>query len=449
MGKSTGASGKSAVPTRKKTQPLVALLGLAILLGLVFYVVRVGLPEWRSGSEPSVSLPATPSPAPSPAAPIRASATAEAERFTAEGVRQLLQNRMEEAKESLDRALAASPGYAPAKLALFEYYNMRRDFESAIREASEVLAADPANLDARFAKAVGQTHQRYNDEALETLAPLLEREPRNSRYRYYQALALVQKEKFEAALEALYKVADDAVQDAQYFNLRAQILCDEERWAEALPDWDQLLKREPTNDHAAGMKGLSMAYAGRRQEALGWMQRGLLIEVDDPATLREQAADARKRGDEETARKYEELADRFEKFIAERDRLLAAISANPADPDLYYDLGVLYRENDFVSRSIPVFLRALALDGSHAPAMLALGDVYLSLHEPRMYFRYLERYLKLKPEDLQVRMTLALEYEKFRRFPDGLRVMREYPQAVHPDIEYVRTLRRMKRSAGE
>ncbi len=441
-------TGGNQSPRATRTQPWVAVVGLAVLLGLVLYVVRVGRPPWTARpAAPAATPTAVAAPAPLPT-PLAHPATEEAEMLTQSALRAFMQSQWAEGREALQRALVSAPDYVPAKMAFGNYYMHQREFDKAINTATEVLALEPDNLDADFLRMAAAYGKGDRPDVLDDLEDLLAKRPREPRYRYFQASVLSRQAKTQEAVEALYKVADEQVNDANYFRLRARLLCDEERWADALKDWDQVLRLEPTHEEAAGLKGVCLVHLGRVDEAVAWMQRGLKVETDDPENLRKLAAQAREHNDEETARKYEALADQLEKFIQARDQLLAQSAADPRNPEIYFQLAHLYNENNFYDAAVTVYLRALALNARHAGSLLELGKLYQRLFDSRLAFRFLERYLKEEPGDLEVRTNLGLEYEKFRRFVDGVRVMGGFPADARPDIEYMRTLRRLRREAG-
>ncbi len=80
----------------------------------------------------------------------------------------LMQNQTEQARVQFQEALKLRPEYTPARLALAQIYVSRREFASAIQEASTSLNSDPGSLQARLIRgnslaAMGNTTQARID----------------------------------------------------------------------------------------------------------------------------------------------------------------------------------------------------------------------------------------------------------------------------------------------
>jgi len=108
--------------------------------------------------------------------------------------------------------------------------------------------------------------------------------------------------------------------------------------------------------------------------------------------------------------------DRFDDSRHFTDRQIADLKArlklNPEDPDLHFDLGMIYVRYGFLSKAIEEIKRVIQIDPSHAEAHFVLGNVYSDYGDLRQGIHFLEKSLSLDPNFAPAYYYLGRLYEK-------------------------------------
>ncbi len=93
-------------------------------------------------------------------------------------------------------------------------------------------------------------------------------------------------------------------------------------------------------------------------------------------------------------------------YKAAIEKFEIALRAYPREPDFHYRFGAFLMANH-PDRGIQEIKKALDLDASHVPALLALTKIYLKRSEPETALSYAQEAVKLSPGDFNTRVALG------------------------------------------
>ena len=433
-------------PARRGMLAVLSVGGVLLLGGLIWWVVGVGGPAPRS------TAPSTAASPPSAAAPTPTPVNRQNEEAAARLIWQAqhrMQNREFDAAGALImEASALAPDAGIVHVALAGYYNAVRRFDEARDEARLALKTDPNDDMAQYQIGLSALGEGRYQVAVKEINKALVMNATEPLYFFHRALAMQMNGQPKEALESISAATLDGMNVAQLFDLRGRLRLDAGDYAGALADWERVLAARPTDEFAAGMKGVAMARLGRARAAAPWLQQGLKTGGDDASQLYELAGVYAKGGDVERASRTLAQAVEMQKFIEGRDQRIAEVAERPTEATPYYNLAVHYVDNQLGVFADGVFQRALALDPKHAPSLRAFGRLRLAMRDFDYGFRLLSQYLEERPGDMDLRREMAELYEQLQRFEEGVEVMRGFPETVRPDITYWQLLRRLKREAG-
>jgi tetratricopeptide (TPR) repeat protein len=102
-------------------------------------------------------------------------------------------------------------------------------------------------------------------------------------------------------------------------------------------------------------------------------------------------------------------------FGAAAEAYRKATELEPAVPELWANLGLMYHQTGNHTGAIESFKRAERLNGSLFVPQLFLGIEYLQVKNPTAALPYLEKAVELNPNDLQAQLTLGRDFEMANR----------------------------------
>lgn len=185
--------------------------------------------------------------------------------------------------------------------------------------------------------------------------------------------------------------------------VRGLVLAREGKWAEALPDLQFVVQRQPRNSTVLLQLGRSYLELGRTSDALAFLHRAQAVAPEDRAVLTQlhRALRASGQNDEATAvlaklktlgtepREFKASAQIFDYLeldpAEQRERfrrnLTKALAANPSDPELKVQMGVLLLNDGKTGEALAMFRDALAL----SPDTRVLHEGAAALLEYKQY----------------------------------------------------------------
>jgi len=311
----------------------------------------------------------------------------------------------------LGAALKLAPGFAPARIALWQVYTAQGDHAKAATAALAVPAASPEYRRARFLVALSRIHQRQYDEAFALLKALLDAAPSATALNNLGVIQARRGATPETGRAAYYftKAAEADPGDPDYaFNVGYAYWLDREPQA-AIYWLTEAVRRSPADGDAHFVLGAALLATGSRVEGerekelarqlsstyVEWEQRpnaaaepvprGLERLRDDLDSTRPASVDTggtpaeqTDRGDlaafhaDRGRRMFEQQQD--EKAIPELKRSLYLL---PYQADVHLMLGRIYLRSGRVSDAIDA-LKIAVWSRDSAEAHAVLGQAYLA-----------------------------------------------------------------------
>jgi len=297
---------------------------------------------------------------------------------------------LEEAVESVDKALELEPDYIPAYQLRAQTHRLAGDYAAAVADFDRVIDAEPENTEALIGRA--DTYEQLGDfrSAIEDYDRLIELTPNN--YELYLTRARLNYENdqvnaalddFDAALEAANSLAwpEDAL--VYVHRERADVYLELERYEEALEDYEYITSVYPWDTSYVISHGTVYWEMGDEESARGvWEQDLNLYAYNDLASAYNNLAwELALLGYYEAALPYAE----------------DAIGRAPQNPNLLHTVGFVYlglgRFEEALTYFDDALLNGLGYDGVYRD----LGDTYLGLKDYDQAIANYEYYLNVAP----------------------------------------------------
>jgi tetratricopeptide (TPR) repeat protein len=308
----------------------------------------------------------------------------------------LMLNRVEEAEESLHRALELEPRSGPARLGLARIAQRRNDEEAALALLHEVIEIDPGSSGPAAYNAIGRLELR--------------------------------KRALEAASEAfLAALAIDRLNGPAYDGL-ASVLIEEGRSDEAIPYLEISLRFRPAQPQTLVTLAQVLRDRAEFDRAIALCERALAMSPKLATAYNTLGRIYRMQGDDERARDMYrsamEYAPRFDAPHVNFAQLLlrngredeameefrAAVRLNPFNYIALANLGVWALKNHELEEALALFSRAIRIREDYPLAQKYLGLLHAQRDEPEAAAHHLNRSLDLdgnQPEAEKMRQLLA------------------------------------------
>jgi tetratricopeptide (TPR) repeat protein len=109
---------------------------------------------------------------------------------------------------------------------------------------------------------------------------------------------------------------------------------------------------------------------------------------------------------------------RFDDSLHFTDRQIADLKArlilNPEDPDLHFDLGMIYARYGFLTKAIEEMKRVIQICPTHSEAYFVLGNLYSDYGDLQESLRFLKKSIELDPKFEPAYYYLGQLYEKLQ-----------------------------------
>ena len=130
-------------------------------------------------------------------------------------------------------------------------------------------------------------------------------------------------------------------------------------------------------------------------------------------------------------------ADEY-RFRTHRDARLAAIKAEPENPQHHVNMAIFLAENQKVEESIPYLERALSLDPNHQTALFTIARARHSLKDVPGAIKAMDQLIRLQPENMLLRFRKAYLISEIERPPTpqikmGLQIMEAVLESAKED----------------
>lgn len=315
-------------------------------------------------------------------------------------VRLLQSGRADDAKTQLAEIIAAEPANADA-LALMGLVHAQQGDNgtaAALMERAIVLnPRHPATL-FNYANVLGKLGRVR--EAIDAYARVLALKPDHDGARRARGHALADAGRDDEALGEL-----DRVQGANgdTLALRARLRFSANKFADAIADYDLVLKGEPANFAAWNNRGIALDKLDRYEDALASYERALALQPDHDDALHNKGAALL------CLQRYDEALPLFERLIA----------TDPMRADNWSCRGAALASLLRMDEAVASFEKALALDAQSLRALNGLGMALVALGRVAEGIEHYRQALALHPDNAMTRGNLAFAQLVSGDFADG------------------------------
>jgi tetratricopeptide (TPR) repeat protein len=222
----------------------------------------------------------------------------------------------------------------------------------------------------------GDVHERLDarPRALEDYRRAVEIDPERDDARQRLADLLIDSRQAQEALEHYEFLAQRQSSSAAVLLGLARCRIELGQGEEAGRLLDDLLAAQPRHAAALIERGRVALLAGREDEAEAWMHRAVDISPYEQEIVYNYIQCLRTRGKEAEAKKWEEHLKGVEADLRRMRTILTDIRANPRDPDLRHEAGVLMLRNGQEKEGLRWLDSALQINPNHAATHRALAD---------------------------------------------------------------------------
>lgn len=110
-----------------------------------------------------------------------------------------------------------------------------------------------------------------------------------------------------------------------------------------------------------------------------------------------------------------------QKRFKEAESILEALlKSNPEDPDVLYNLGMLYTEMNKPEKGVKTLLKCIEVDSDYSNAHVALGFAYYKLHNSNTAKEYFLKGLQIDPTNPYALRNLATIFAQNKEFKKAL-----------------------------
>jgi len=101
-----------------------------------------------------------------------------------------------------------------------------------------------------------------------------------------------------------------------------------------------------------------------------------------------------------------------------------ALNERPHLPNLHYEIGRLLWKSFKSDEARSEFAAELKLNPRHTGALIAMGTIYLSEHQPGRAMGFLQKAAALGPDDTDVHRFLGTAYVQMQRYPEAVKELK-------------------------
>jgi predicted TPR repeat methyltransferase len=206
---------------------------------------------------------------------------------------------------------------------------------------------------------------------------------------YNLAIVQVQMNKLSEAKSNLKKALELQPTHANAHGQLAKILQKEHKEQEALTHYQERIKLEPQDVDSYINIGAILVKQGNLKESVDYFHKALEIDPHHPEALFNLGSTYFNMNDIDQALPY----------------YLQALTYNP-DPDIFFNVGVIYMYKERHQDAIDYFSQAIAKDADYVEAHINLATTYLKIEKYEQAISHYQKVLELQPNNIEVEYIL-------------------------------------------
>jgi tetratricopeptide (TPR) repeat protein len=254
------------------------------------------------------------------------------------------------AKKCLERWLPLEPENVQAHFFNGQFLNEASLMQEAITSFRRALELDPTRVDIRCSLADTLLAIKEHSQAIEQYEEVLRQDPRSAQARLGLARASIDLGQIDRAVPML----------------------------------EALVQEEPGNADALCERGRAALQSGANEEAERWLRAALKVDPGHYKANFTLVSCLHGLGKEKEASQQKETYQRLDYNTRRIDQILRIeLPKAPRNPNLYYELGRLWFENERKKEAVRWLYEALKLDPNHRPSHELLVRYYQEIGDPK------------------------------------------------------------------
>lgn len=350
----------------------------------------------------------------------------------------LIANDSEKARKEAHRLLVDEPNHGYAYYCLSWCGFVEGDYEESVKQAELGIEKRADDLELQNRAAWGWYKLGREDLARKKLEEALNRDASADTY-YYQGALLMDMYRYEEATAAFQKVLDLNPDDIYATHNLAAIPYNQGRYEEASKKLRRAIevykKQKPFLDRAIDDGSvntdeafyhatlLMITQSNKHDEAANILKNGLEFDQNNPSILRALSELYREQKEElldsvsnpEKSKCYWQAMEYFQRA----EKLLKELLERSSNYYFLLDLGELYLGHEDYDKARSCFEQARAKDDKSVTPYAKLGVIHLRERQPDKAIPLLQDALKLNPDDLEVKSSLAEAYLRAEKLDDA------------------------------
>lgn len=196
------------------------------------------------------------------------------------GLLLLKQDKMEEAQQHFQQALAIYPGYWEARLTLAKTFDQTGAIDNAIQEYESVLKQEPLATDALFHLSYHLMQENQTDRAQDLLMRLTTHDSQHAKGWYLLGRLHEQGQQFDQAMEAYHRVLENDPEHSEaHYNL-GFLYQGQDQPQKAIHHFQRVTQLNPTDAEAYFNLGVLLVGQKQLDQAGEAYQKGIALQPD-------------------------------------------------------------------------------------------------------------------------------------------------------------------------
>ena len=354
------------------------------------------------------------------------------EQLAAEALKQLQQNRLEQAAEKYKQIINDNP---LSREALFGYATVlmnQMNYDEAFSVFNRLVRIDPN--DGQAYNQIGVLFKLKEDfeAAKASFALAIQKDPTLLDAQRNYGDILIETADYENGIRVFHKILENHPDDIPSLIYMANLCVEAERFSEAERSLQLVLEMEPHNDLANQLKDILVQLSGQETPA----QPEKAINASDQSSIDKMIARANASLEQE---KLSEAARDYEHVLRDSPNRIEAL----------YGLGLIARMQEEWDSSFRYFRRITEIEPHFSAAFTNLGSIAYARKNFDEAFNWLAKALAINPGDLETRHLLTEDLIELGRFEEAIQLIMDTLKENPGDVPTLIMVGKLHYEAGK
>jgi len=301
-------------------------------------------------------------------------------------------------------------------------YELKLDFEDAIKEIDKAIELDPKNPVYHNNKGIALGELGRHEEAIEEYNKAIELNPNDPMDHNNKGNALGELGRHEEAIDEFDKAIELDPSDPDYHNNKGNALLKLGRHEDAIEEYNKAIELNPNNPGYHNNKGNALGELGRHEEAIEEFDKAIELNPNNPDYHNNKGIALSKRG------RHEEAIEEYNK----------AIELNPNDPFYHNKKGIALSKQGRHEEALEKYNKAIELNPNNPDYHNNKGVALYKLQRYQEAIKEDDKAIELDPNDPDYHYNKGIALVFLGRHEEALE---EFDKAIelnpnNPDYHY-------------